>query len=107
MRSVTELSEVFTVASFGGGYGVALGMFKRGEDVDGQIPELRHVLIAFGGLASLEQAFKVDAQLAAAGVTEPCQCFDFWVDTHHPHRRCRVGEGVQSVGKSERDGKAV
>ena len=81
---------------------MALGMFKRGEDVDGQIPELRHVPIAFGGLASLEQAFKIDAQLAAAGVTEPWQCFDFWVDTHHPHR---VGEGVQSVGKSKGKGR--
>ncbi|KAF8538017.1 putative RNA methyltransferase [Trichophaea hybrida] len=83
VRTAASLSAVFTEAPFEGGYDVTFGTSERGEDIVGlreRVPEFRHMLVAFGGLAGLEQALKADEELLSAGVKEVREVFDFWVD---------------------------
>jgi predicted SPOUT superfamily RNA methylase MTH1 len=83
VRTAASLSAVFTEAPFEGGYDVSFGTSERGEDIVGlqkRALEFRHMLVAFGGLAGLEQALKADEELQKAGVKEVREVFDFWVD---------------------------
>jgi len=44
------------------------------------IPNFKHLLIVFGGVAGLEVAVRADEELMGMGVTEPEGLFDYWVD---------------------------
>lgn len=87
VRIADSLSSVFTECPFDNGYDVSIGTSERGEDIEDvigrkqkPIPEFSHMLVVFGGLAGLEQAFKDDKELKKTGVKQVSEIFDFWVD---------------------------
>ncbi|KAI5806893.1 putative RNA methyltransferase [Geopyxis carbonaria] len=83
VRIAPSLSAVFTEAPWEGGYDLTFGTSERGQDIGavtaGELPRYKHMLVAFGGLAGLELAFKKDPELRGA-VAEVRELFDYWVD---------------------------
>ena len=89
VRSAYTLSTVLTESPFDGGYDLTLGTSERGKPIsnlirpskdEALIPEFRHMLIVFGGVAGLEAAVKADDELQKMGVKEPSELFDYWVN---------------------------
>nr|KMM66093.1 hypothetical protein CPAG_02433 [Coccidioides posadasii RMSCC 3488] len=88
IRRCTSLSSVFTECPFEGGYDLSFGTSERGLPLahvlqhPEQIPQYKHLLLVFGGVAGLETAAKADKELAAKGIGagEVGELFDFWVD---------------------------
>ena len=103
VRSAYSLSTVLTESPFDGGYDLTLGTSERGKPVsnlstpsqdEAPIPEFRHMLIVFGGVAGLEAAVKADDELQKMGVKEPSELFDYWVNL------C-LGQGSRTVRTEE------
>ncbi|KAL8794752.1 MAG: hypothetical protein Q9195_002706, partial [Heterodermia aff. obscurata] len=89
VRPASSLSTVLTESPFEGGYDVTFGTSERGiplstlQDSSSTlepVPEFRHMLIIFGGVAGLEPAVQADEELQKMGVTEPSMLFDYWVN---------------------------
>lgn len=89
VRSASSLSAVLTESPYDGGYDLTFGTSERGIPISGltkissdqvPVPEFKHMLIVFGGVAGLEIAVKADAELERMGVTEPSGLFDYWVN---------------------------
>ena len=108
IRRASSLAAVFTESTYDDGYDVTIGTSERGVPLssildsapppssspdssdDGPspdpkkpplpIPNFRHLLIVFGGVAGLEAAVKADEELVRMGVVEPEGLFDYWVD---------------------------
>lgn len=89
VRSASSLSAVLTESPFDGGYDLTFGTSERGIPISGltktssdqvPVPEFKHMLIVFGGVAGLEVAVKADDELEKMGVTEPSGLFDYWVN---------------------------
>jgi methyltransferase len=89
VRQASSLSNVFTECPFDGGYDTSIGTSERGLPVasitdreSGQIlePSWDHLLVTFGGVAGLETAVTNDPELLSAGVKEPAELFDFWIN---------------------------
>ena len=92
MRSASSLSNVLVECSFDGGYDLTFGTSERGDplssltpsnpDEDGSapIPEFKHMLIVFGGVAGLEVAVKADEVLLGIGASGPDVLFDHWLN---------------------------
>jgi len=89
VRSASSLSAVLTESPYDGGYDLTFGTSERGTSVSGltktssnqaPVPEFKHMLIVFGGVAGLEKAAKADAELEKMGVAEPSGLFDYWVN---------------------------
>jgi predicted SPOUT superfamily RNA methylase MTH1 len=83
VREAGSLSKVLTQCPYEGGYDVSFGTSERGKPLSkvvGQgIPEFKNMLVVFGGLAGIEQAFRADDELRGL-TTEPAELFDFWVN---------------------------
>lgn len=88
-RSASSLSAVLTECPFDGGYDLTIGTSERGVPLadlnnpksDEQwIPQFRHMMIVFGGVAGLEVAVKTDPELVRLGVQRPEVLFDRWVN---------------------------
>ena len=86
VRSASSLSTIFTESPYDGGYDVTIGTSERGSPLGSltsspsAVPEFRHMLVVFGGVAGLEVATKSDGELAAMGVSKPEELFDWWVN---------------------------
>ena len=90
VRLASSLSAVFTECPFAGGYDVTFGTSERGiplstlthppAPAEPKVPKFNHLMIAFGGVAGLEAAFKADAELSGMGVEKVEDLFDFWVN---------------------------
>ncbi|MCJ1393572.1 hypothetical protein MMC18_006447 [Xylographa bjoerkii] len=89
VRAASSLSNVFTECSYDGGYDLTFGTSERGVPLtslataspeESPIPEFKHMLVVFGGVAGLEVAVKADPELAGIGVTQPEKLFDHWVN---------------------------
>ena len=89
VRAASSLSNVFTECAYDGGYDLTFGTSERGvplssltQNSDGKspLPEYKHMLIVFGGVAGLEVAVNADLELVQMGVREPEKLFDYWVN---------------------------
>ena len=89
VRAASSLSNVFTECAYDGGYDLTFGTSERGvplssltqpSEVESALPEYRHMLIGFGGVAGLEVAVDADPELVQMGVKEPKELFDHWVN---------------------------
>ena len=85
-RSASSLSAVLTECPFDGGYDMTVGTSERGVALsdltsgESAIPEFRHMMIIFGGVAGLEVAVKADVELGNLGAKSPEALFDRWVN---------------------------
>ncbi|KAI9716152.1 MAG: hypothetical protein M1812_005580 [Candelaria pacifica] len=105
VRRATSLSTVFTECTYDGGYDLTFGTSERGKplskivataskDAKKAIPTFKHMLVVFGGVAGLEAAFKVDAELGRMDIKGPEALFDYWVDV------CE-GQGSRTIRTEE------
>lgn len=88
-RPASSLSTVLTESPFEGGYDLTFGTSERGSPLSSitnpssdetPVPDFKHMLVVFGGVAGLEVATKADEELRNMGVTEPSELFDYWVN---------------------------
>ncbi|BBG93317.1 hypothetical protein Prudu_001291 [Prunus dulcis] len=92
VHSMTSLSEPFfplPIHGFLGGYDHSIGTSEHGQIINSSdltIPTFRHLLIAFGGLAGLEESIEEDNNLKAKNVRE---VFDLYLNTC-PHQGSRT-----------------
>ncbi|KAL9232834.1 hypothetical protein vseg_007898 [Gypsophila vaccaria] len=73
VRYAPNLSSVFENGSYKNGYDYVIGTSEHGEVVKSSelcIPAFRHLLIAFGGLAGLEECIKEDSKLQGKDARE-------------------------------------
>ncbi|KAL8688392.1 MAG: hypothetical protein Q9218_005683 [Villophora microphyllina] len=88
IRAASSLSAVITECTYSGGYDLTFGTSERGTSLseltghskETTVPEFKHMLIVFGGVAGLEVAVKADTELQKMGVEEPKDLFDYWVN---------------------------
>lgn len=88
VRRAGNLSEVFTECEYDDGYDISIGTSERGITLDDlysgaeehKVPNFKHLLVVFGGVAGLEVAVKNDPELQKLGVTEAKDAFDRWVN---------------------------
>lgn len=88
VRQAPSLSSIFTECPHDGGYDMSIGTSERGipvssvlaDDESHVAPEWNHLLIVFGGVAGLEAALSSDTELLEAGVTDPKELFDRYVN---------------------------
>lgn len=88
IRRCPSLSTVFTECPFDGGYDLSFGTSERGTPLadvlrkSDDIPQHRHLLLVFGGVAGLETAAKADNELVSKGIgpAEVGDLFDYWVN---------------------------
>ncbi|TQD97568.1 hypothetical protein C1H46_016828 [Malus baccata] len=79
-----------------GGYDHSIGTSEHGQIINSSeltVPTFRHLLIAFGGLAGLEESVEEDANLKAKNVRE---VFDLYLNTcpHQGSRTIRTEEAI-------------
>ena len=104
-RTAPSLSSILTTAPYTdtGGYDFVIGTSERGtplsglleESRGGRIPEWKHLLIVFGGLAGLEAGVRNDEMLKERGVREPSEVFDAYIDV------LEGGQGSRTVRTEE------
>ncbi|WCJ23711.1 hypothetical protein M5689_005722 [Euphorbia peplus] len=66
VRYASNISSVFNDCPYKGGYGHLIGTSEHGDTINSSelfIPTFRHLLIAFGGLAGLEECIEEDSSL--------------------------------------------
>ena len=89
VRAAKSLSAVLTECSFDGGYDLTFGTSERGKPISElqnadskniAVPNFKHMMIVFGGVAGLEVAVEADDELKKIGVTTPESMFDYWVN---------------------------
>ncbi|EEP75657.1 conserved hypothetical protein [Uncinocarpus reesii 1704] len=88
IRRCSSLSSVLTECPFDGGYDLSFGTSERGTPLatvlqcPEEIPQYRHLLLVFGGVAGLETAVKADKELADKGIGpgNVGELFDYWVN---------------------------
>lgn len=89
VRPASSLSTVFTECTYDGGYDLTFGTSERGVPLtslvsspteQATIPDFKHMLIVFGGVAGLEAAVRADQELLGMGITEAEKLFDHWVN---------------------------
>lgn len=88
VRRCRSLSDVFQECPFDGGYDLSVGTSERGApvsdvlDEDPQhLPDYKHLLIVFGGVAGIEAAIRNDRQLREMiNPTDAGKLFDYWVN---------------------------
>ena len=89
VRPASSLSTVLTECPFDGGYDLTFGTSERGVPISTlqnpasdspPMPQFKHMLVVFGGIAGLEGAVKADEELQKMGMDEPQSLFDYWVD---------------------------
>jgi len=89
VRQAPSLSGIFTECPYDGGYDLSIGTSERGVPVSSTLdadreayvrPTWNHLLLVFGGVSGLEAALAADGELKEAGVTDPKDVFDRWVN---------------------------
>ena len=90
VRRCSSLSSVFTECPFDGGYDLSFGTSERGiplSDIEGnpqrrELPNYKHLLLVFGGVAGLETAVRNDPQLRDMSIrpVDVDKLFDYWVN---------------------------
>ncbi|CAA7061966.1 unnamed protein product [Microthlaspi erraticum] len=96
VRYASHLSSVFKECPFEGGYDYLIGTSEHGLVISSselKIPTFRHLLIAFGGLAGLEESVEEDNQYKGKNVRE---AFDIYLNTcpHQGSRTIRTEEAM-------------
>ncbi|KAK4543447.1 hypothetical protein LTR36_005590 [Oleoguttula mirabilis] len=89
VRQASSLSAIFTDCPYDGGYDISIGTSERGVPAQTVLdakddayvePTWGHLLLVLGGVAGLEAALAADGDLKEAGVTDPKEVFDRWVN---------------------------
>lgn len=110
-RVASSLAAVFTESPYADGYDYSIGMSERGIPLDSlatakskatrrvdasvvEVPQWRRLLIAFGGVAGLEQALLNDKELQSRGVRDASELFDAWVNLFE-------GQGSRTIRTEE------
>ncbi|KAI5650570.1 hypothetical protein M9H77_36575 [Catharanthus roseus] len=96
VRYASNISSVFTCCPHVGGYDYLIGTSEHGAIVRSSelsLPSFRHLLIAFGGLAGLEECIEEDNELKGKNVRE---VFDLYLNTcpHQGSRTIRTEEAI-------------
>ncbi|KAK4587186.1 hypothetical protein RGQ29_024060 [Quercus rubra] len=96
VRYASNLSSVFKDCPYKGGYDHLIGTSEHGliiNSSDLTIPTFRHLLIAFGGLAGLEESIEEDNNLKGKNAQE---VFDSYLNTcpHQGSRTIRTEEAI-------------
>uniref|UniRef100_A0A0D9W2Y4 Uncharacterized protein n=1 Tax=Leersia perrieri TaxID=77586 RepID=A0A0D9W2Y4_9ORYZ len=81
VRYATNLSGVFSDSPYKEGYDYIIGTSEHGKSISSSeliLPSFRHLLIAFGGLAGLEECIEEDRNLKGKGVND---VFDTYLNT--------------------------
>lgn len=83
-RFASSLKNVWTESPFPGGYDLKVGTSERGDvsvdDADFSLPQFRHALIVFGGVAGIEECVDADETVPVSG-EDSRTLFDMWVNT--------------------------
>lgn len=89
VRRCRSLSDVFTECPFDGGYDLSFGTSERGAPVSHvldedphSLPDYKHLLVVFGGVAGIEAAIRNDHQLQQMSIqpSDAEKLFDYWVN---------------------------
>ncbi|XP_041001036.1 putative methyltransferase C9orf114 homolog isoform X1 [Juglans microcarpa x Juglans regia] len=96
VRYASNINSVFKDCQFKGGYDHIIGTSEHGQIVNSSdltIPTFRHLLIAFGGLAGLEESIEEDNNLKGKDVR---QVFDLYLNTcpNQGSRTIRTEEAI-------------
>ncbi|XP_031276572.1 putative methyltransferase C9orf114 [Pistacia vera] len=96
VRYASNISSVFKDCSYKGGYDHLIGTSEHGDTVNSSeltLPNFRHLLIAFGGLAGLEESIEEDDNLKQKNARE---VFDSYFNTcpHQGSRTIRTEEAI-------------
>ncbi|XP_006287893.2 putative methyltransferase C9orf114 [Capsella rubella] len=96
VRYASQLSSVFKECPFQGGYDYLIGTSEHGLVISSselKIPTFRHLLIAFGGLAGLEESIEDDNQYKGKNVRD---VFNIYLNTcpHQGSRTIRAEEAM-------------
>ncbi|OWM74222.1 hypothetical protein CDL15_Pgr008535 [Punica granatum] len=96
VRYASSISSVLNECPYQGGYDHLIGTSEHGMDVRSSelvIPTFRHLLIAFGGLAGLEESIEEDSNLKGKHARE---IFDKYLNTcpHQGSRTIRTEEAI-------------
>ncbi|OVA06678.1 putative RNA methyltransferase [Macleaya cordata] len=96
VRYAPNISSVFKDCPYEGGYDHKVGTSEHGLVVNSSehtIPTFRHLLIAFGGLAGLEESIEEDSNLKGKDARE---VFDSYLNTcpHQGSRTIRTEEAI-------------
>ncbi|XP_068660155.1 uncharacterized protein [Aristolochia californica] len=89
VRYAPDISSVFKDCLYEGGYDHTIGTSEHGVIIDSSelmMPTFRHLLIAFGGLAGLEESFEEDSTLKGKDVRD---VFSSYMNTC-PHQGSRT-----------------
>ena len=80
-RIAESINKVFEECPFEGGYDLKIGTSERGsvsiDDKEFSIPQFRHSLIVFGGVAGIEECVDADETSTLPG-SESKKLFDLW-----------------------------
>ncbi|XP_010255952.1 PREDICTED: putative methyltransferase C9orf114 [Nelumbo nucifera] len=96
VRYASNLSSVFKECPYKGGYDHIIGTSEHGLTINSSelnLPKFRHLLIAFGGLAGLEESIEEDNELKGENVRE---VFESYLNTcpHQGSRTIRTEEAI-------------
>ncbi|KAA8548605.1 hypothetical protein F0562_000289 [Nyssa sinensis] len=96
VRYASNISSVFEDCPYKGGYDHLIGTSEHGLFVKSSeltLPSFRHLLIAFGGLAGLEESIEEDSKLKG---NNACEVFDSYLNTcpHQGSRTIRTEEAI-------------
>ncbi|QCE08367.1 putative methyltransferase C9orf114 homolog [Vigna unguiculata] len=96
VRYAHNISSVFKDCSYKGGYDFIIGTSEHGQIIkssDLEIPSFRHLLIAFGGLAGLEESIEEDDNLKGKNAQD---IFNLYLNTcpHQGSRTIRTEEAI-------------
>ncbi|KAJ9182074.1 hypothetical protein P3X46_006105 [Hevea brasiliensis] len=96
VRYASNISSVFNACPYEGGYDYLIGTSEHGQIINSSelsLPIFRHLLIAFGGLAGLEESIEEDSNLEGKNVRD---VFDSYLNTcpHQGSRTIRTEEAI-------------
>lgn len=96
VRYASNISSVFMECPYKGGYDHSLGTSEHGLTISSSkltIPAFRHLLIAFGGLAGLEESIREDNNYKGK---DPREVFNLYLNTcpHQGSRTIRTEEAI-------------
>ncbi|KAL6971513.1 hypothetical protein U1Q18_031192 [Sarracenia purpurea var. burkii] len=96
VRYASSISSVFKDSPYKGGYDHMIGTSEHGQSIKSselKLPSFRHLLIAFGGLAGLEESIEEDNNLKGKNVQE---VFDSYLNTcpNQGSRTIRTEEAI-------------
>ncbi|PKI37489.1 hypothetical protein CRG98_042118 [Punica granatum] len=102
VRYASSISSVLNECPYQGGYDHLIGTSEHGMDVRSSelvIPTFRHLLIAFGGLAGLEESIEEDSNLKGKHARE---IFDKYLNTcpHQGSRTIRTEYFQEPIGRA-------